>query len=161
LLLSLNEYLRCAIDAHTYMPLACVHPVVTVAVNKSCSYSKLNYRARVLRSGLVGGVDGRFLKKLDGAACCWGARLQMSWAPSSRGLALWLRGLRGGSSVRTAFLTTKIAPAACHLPRPHDHDSTTREDLSAGAPGAQGPLEWGSWGFGAARGRCSGQLRSK
>jgi hypothetical protein len=30
----------------------------------------------------------------------------MSWAPS-RGLALWLRGLRGGCSVRTTFPTTK------------------------------------------------------
>jgi hypothetical protein len=44
-------------------------------------------------------------------------------------------------------------------------DSTTATPrlarTSAGAPGAQGPLEWGSWGFNAARGRCSGQLRSK
>jgi hypothetical protein len=32
------------------------------------------------------------------------------------------------------------------LPRPHDYNSTTREDLAAGAgaPGAKGPLEWGS-----------------
>ena len=55
--------------------------------------------------------------------------------------------------------------SSCSLPLPrlHDHNSTTREDLAAGAgaPGAQGPLEWGSWGFNAARGRCSGQLRSK
>jgi hypothetical protein len=42
-------------------------------------------------------------------------------------------------------------------------DSTTprRARTSAGAPGVQGPLEWGSWGFNAARGRCSEQLRSK
>ena len=41
-------------------------------------------------------------------------------------------------------------------------DSTTPRlaRTSAGAPGIQGPLEWGSWGFNAARGRCSGQLRS-
>ena len=55
--------------------------------------------------------------------------------------------------------------SSCSLPLPrlHDHNCTTREDLAAGAgaPGAQGPLEWGSWGFNAARGRCSGQLRSK
>jgi hypothetical protein len=60
----------------------------------------------------------------------------MSWAPS-RGLALWLRGLRGGCGVRTAFPTTKIAPAACHDPL-HDHDPTTREDLGGG--GARGPV---------------------
>jgi hypothetical protein len=29
-------------------------------------------------SGLVGGVDGRFLEKLDEAACCWRAHLQTS-----------------------------------------------------------------------------------
>jgi hypothetical protein len=55
--------------------------------------------------------------------------------------------------------------SSCSLPLPrlHGHNSTTREDLAvgAGAPGAKGPLEWGSWGFNAARGRCSGQLRSK
>jgi hypothetical protein len=36
----------------------------------------------------------------------------------ARGLALWLRGLRGGGgcSVRTTFPTTKITPAACHDP---------------------------------------------
>jgi hypothetical protein len=60
---------------------------------------------------------------------------------------------------------TEIAPArSLPLPRLHaDHNSTTREDLAAGAgaPGVKGPLEWGSWGFNAARGRCSGQLRSK
>jgi hypothetical protein len=52
--------------------------------------------------------------------------------------------------------TTKITPAACH-------DSTTPRlaRTSAGAPGVQGPLEWGFWGFNAARGRCSGQLHSK
>jgi hypothetical protein len=33
------------------------------------------------------------------------------------------------------LFTTKTAPAACHLPRLHDHDSTTREDLSGGARG--------------------------
>ena len=41
--------------------------------------------------------------------------------------------------MRTAFPTTKIAPAACHLPRLHDHDSTTREDLGGGGGGARGP----------------------
>jgi hypothetical protein len=52
--------------------------------------------------------------------------------------------------------------ASCSLPRLHDRDSTTREDPGGGArPGVQGPLEWGSWGFNAARGRCFGQLRSK
>jgi hypothetical protein len=40
--------------------------------------------------------------------------------------------------VRTPFPTAKIAPAACHLPRLHDHDSTTREDLGGGG-GARGP----------------------
>jgi hypothetical protein len=62
----------------------------------------------------------------------WRSASSMSWAPS-RGLALWPRGLRGGCSVRTTFPTTKITPAACHLPRPHDHGSTTREDLGGGA----------------------------
>jgi hypothetical protein len=61
--------------------------------------------------------------------------------------------------VRTTFPTTKITPAAAC------HDSTTATPrlarTSAGAPGVQGPLEWGSWGFNVARGRCSGQLRSK
>jgi hypothetical protein len=37
--------------------------------------------------------------------------------------------------VRTAFPTTKIAPAACHLPRLHDDDSATRKDLGGGAWG--------------------------
>jgi hypothetical protein len=36
-----------------------------------------------------------------------------------------------------------------------------RTSAGAGAPGVQGPLERGSCGFNAARGRCSGQLCSK
>jgi hypothetical protein len=82
------------------------------------------------------------------------------------GLALWLRDLRGvggGCSVRTAFPTSKVTPGwpAAALPaRLHDRDSATREDLGGGARGP-GQLEWCSWGFNAARGRCSGQLRSK
>jgi hypothetical protein len=44
------------------------------------------------------------------------------------GLVLWLRGLRGGCSVRSTSSTTKVALVACHLPRLHD--STTHEDLS-------------------------------
>jgi hypothetical protein len=60
-------------------------------------------------------------------------------APVPRGLTLWLRGLRGGCSVRTAFPTTKIAPAGPQgsLPRPHDHDSTTRDSRGPrrGRPG--------------------------
>jgi hypothetical protein len=54
----------------------------------------------------------------------------------------------------------------------HDRDSTTttttttprlaRTSAGAGAPpGVQGPPERGSCGFNAARGRCSGELRSK
>jgi hypothetical protein len=97
----------------------------------------------------------------------------MSWAPS-RGLMLWLRGIRGGCSVRTTFSTTvlfiywtprlhdagrmRTSVGAPGAPRLHD---AGRARTSVGAPGAQGPLEWGSWGFNAARGRCSGQHRSK
>ena len=44
--------------------------------------------------------------------------------------------------------------SSCSLPLPrlHDHNSTTREDLAAGAgaPGAQGPPERDSWGSNAA-----------
>jgi hypothetical protein len=47
------------------------------------------------------------------------------------------------------------SPAACH-----DSMTPRLARTSAGAPGLQGPLDWGSWGFNAARGRCSGQLRS-
>jgi hypothetical protein len=72
-----------------------------------------------------------------------------------RGLTLWLKGLRGGCSVRTAFPTTKVTLAACH-----DSYTPRLARTSAGAPVVQGPLEWGSWGCNAARGRCSGQLRS-
>jgi hypothetical protein len=44
------------------------------------------------------------------------------------------------------YRKSEIAPAACHLPRLHDHDSTTRESrvartsAGAGAPGVQSPL---------------------
>jgi hypothetical protein len=53
--------------------------------------------------------------------------------------------------------------SSCSLPLPrlHDHNSTTREDLAAGDQRISGSAEWRSWGFKAARGRCSGQLRSK
>jgi hypothetical protein len=58
---------------------------------------------------------------------------------------------------RRAF-PTAYRDSSCSLPLPrlHDHNSTTREDLAAGvgAPGVKGPLEWGSWGLNAARGRC-------
>jgi hypothetical protein len=52
---------------------------------------------------------------------------------------------------------------SCSLPRPHDRDYPRPRlaRTSAGTPEVQGPLEWGSCGFNAARGRCSGQLRSK
>jgi hypothetical protein len=44
--------------------------------------------------------------------------------------------------------------SSCSLPLPrlHDHNSTTREDLAAGAgaPGVKGPPERGSCGFNAA-----------
>jgi hypothetical protein len=51
--------------------------------------------------------------------------------------------------------------SSCGLPRLHDHDPATREDLSQrGLPWyrarSSGAL---SWGFNAARGRCSAQLR--
>jgi hypothetical protein len=43
-------------------------------------------------------------------------------APPPRGLALWLRGLRGGCSVRAAFSTAILFTGLHRL-----HDSTTRE----------------------------------
>jgi hypothetical protein len=63
--------------------------------------------------------------------------------------------------VRTAFPTPKIW--LLQLATCHDSATTTPRPAktSVGAPGVQGPLEWGSWGFNAARGRCSGQLCSK
>jgi hypothetical protein len=54
--------------------------------------------------------------------------IKKSGAPS-RGLTSWLRGLRGGCSVRTTFPTTKTTPAACHSQPP---DCTVHPDCGVG-----------------------------
>ena len=69
----------------------------------------------------------------------------MSWAPS-RGLALWLRGLRGWCSVSTTSPATKTTPAACHDP------TTPRlaRTCSAARAGCPGPRARSNGALGAA-----------
>jgi hypothetical protein len=77
----------------------------------------------------------------------------MYWAP---GVDVMAKRPRGWVKCEDRLPYYRDGPCSLPLTRLHDHNSTTREDLAAGAraPGVKDPLEWGSWGFNAARGRC-------
>jgi hypothetical protein len=68
--------------------------------------------------------------------CASGEFLRMSWGPSRGLTSLMAKRSQAGWRVKCEdrlpyyIQKSEIAPAACHLPRLHDHDSTTREDLT-------------------------------